>query len=1020
MIREGWKRLLPGLVLTAWLGAQPQLTVPVRLIAVDSGTPPTIYVVLGLSGILRSTDGGSNYRAVYIKSPGQIQPFITELTADPVTPRVVYAAGDTEDGGVWKSTDAGETWREANRGLPKQGEVVVGLQILPAAPQTLYAIAGTAIMKTVDGTESWTMRGTLPVGATAFVVHPRTAGLMFAVSGNTVHKSMDDGASWTSSGNPLSLGIGTSARGITTDAMNTTHIYVAAQYDPRRGVSSVPGNGIYRSNDEGKIFSRLTATQPNDVVTDPAGRPLVYSYSPGLAAIDRSVDQGQTWSRSCYEFKDATRTACREGVGGISRLAIHPKDPNALWAATDQGLYVSSNAGSTWVASIGTVRPTLAPPPRSFDFQLPAARQGSLELGVRVAESAQWTLPISVTATAERWLALSGQGTATPSTVNVRVNTQGLEPGDYTATIRVTSPQAANDPLLIPVKLKVLAAGPEIAGYSIASAVGIGLRGNFGDGGQAARSAVGNVDSVVVDRQGTLYLSDPSNHVIRRVTRDGVIRRWAGNGSYGSTGDGGEALLASLRNPRGLGVDVGGTLYFAESDSNAVRSVTAGGTIGHALRGLPGVRGVAVDNSGNLYAALPGLHVVVRFRPGGSALRYAGSEVQGFRGDGGIAPLARLSGPFDVAVDSKGVVYIADTENNRIRAVEPDGRIRTVAGNGLAGFQGDGDNATEVALFRPAGVAVDAAGNLFIADTDNHRIRMVTPDGKIRTIAGTGTAGYSGDGGPASGAQLRAPSDVAVDSEGNIFAADPLNFRIRKLVPPPPPPQLVTPGIASENGVVNGADGSTGLAPGGLFRIEGSMLAAVTRSAGETEWPVKLDETAVTFNGVAAPLSMVSAGQIRGQVPFEVGPGPAKVRVMLGTQASGEVDVEVLASAPAILESAPGRALAQNADGLGNSAESPALTESTITVFLTGQGAVEPAVPSGSAATGDPPSVAVLAASAKFGDIDAEVTSLTLAPGLIGVARASIRVPAGLEVGDHALTIQVGERVSKAALISFK
>lgn len=159
----------------------------------------------------------------------------------------------------------------------------------------------------------------------------------------------------------------------------------------------------------------------------------------------------------------------------------------------------------------------------------------------------------------------------------------------------------------------------------------------------------------------------------------------------------------------------------------------------------------------------------------------AGTGTAGFSGDGGMATLAQLNFPSSVSVDASGNIYLADVFNSRIRQITPSGVISTIAGNGTAGFSGDGGNAAAAQLKYPTSAVKDASGNLYIADSDNHRVRKVSPAGIITTIAGTGTGGFGGDGGPATLAQLNYPSEIAVDRVGNIYIADQSNYRIRKV-----------------------------------------------------------------------------------------------------------------------------------------------------------------------------------------------------------------------------------------------
>src|SRR6266481_5305511 len=192
--------------------------------------------------------------------------------------------------------------------------------------------------------------------------------------------------------------------------------------------------------------------------------------------------------------------------------------------------------------------------------------------------------------------------------------------------------------------------------------------------------------------------------------------------------------------------------------------------------------GISADGAGGFYVASSSQNRVYRVTSDGTLTVIAGTGRRGFSGDGGHGSSAQLKYPHGVAVDGTGNVFIADTNNNRIRMVTPDGVISTVAGNGGYGFSGDGGSGISARLAAPRGVAVDQAGNLFIADSDNNRIRMVTA-GIISTVAGDGTAGSNGDGGSALAAQLRYPVGIAVDGAGTLFIADRYNNRIRKVTP---------------------------------------------------------------------------------------------------------------------------------------------------------------------------------------------------------------------------------------------
>jgi uncharacterized protein (TIGR03437 family) len=315
---------------------------------------------------------------------------------------------------------------------------------------------------------------------------------------------------------------------------------------------------------------------------------------------------------------------------------------------------------------------------------------------------------------------------------------------------------------------------------------------------------------------------------------------------------------------------------------------------------------------------------------------------------------------------------------------------------------------------KPTGIAVDAAGTLFIADAGNHRIRTVTTDGQLRTIAGTGEAGFAGDGGPALLAQLRGPSDVAVAPDGRIYITDTQNHRLRALVPQ----ASLLPAI-SDGGIVSAADGRITLAPGGLFSVYGANLATGAGTASEVPWPTSLRGVQVSMNGRPVPVYFVSANQINGQTPFEIGPGEVDVTVSVDGAVSGARKAVVQAAAPGILQYAVNRAVAQNANGSVNAANNPARAGEAITVYLTGIGALDNAVAIGAAAPGDPLSRASAPVRVTVGGVEAQVLFVGLTPGFVGLAQANIVVPQ-LGAGEYPLEIAIGGTASNRPVITVR
>src|SRR5262245_25177990 len=339
---------------------------------------------------------------------------------------------------------------------------------------------------------------------------------------------------------------------------------------------------------------------------------------------------------------------------------------------------------------------------------------------------------------------------------------------------------------------------------AISTVVGTGVRGFSGDGGPAAAAQLGFPAGVAVDLAGSLVIADAGNHRIRIVTPDGVIHTMAGSGDEGFSGDGGPAIAAQLGSPAGIAVDRAGNLFIADPYSSHIRKVNPDGIIttvaGHGTFGFSGDGGpatsaqlgsagaVVVDGAGNLFIADFNNNRIRKVTAAGVITTVAGTGRSfpfsgGFSGDGGAASAAQLNLPLGLAVDGDNLL-IADSSNQRVRKVNLGGVITTVAGNGaFTGFSGDFGPATAAELRSPAGVAVDSDGNLFLADTFNNRIRKVNPAGVITTVAGHGEFSFSGDGGPATAAQLNQPHDVVVDAEGNLFIADTQNNRIRRVTP---------------------------------------------------------------------------------------------------------------------------------------------------------------------------------------------------------------------------------------------
>lgn len=586
----------------------------------------------------------------------------------------------------------------------------------------------------------------------------------------------------------------------------------------------------------------------------------------------------------------------------------------------------------------------------------------------------------------------------------------------------------------------LLAAVPGRAQGIITTVAGNGQSGFSGDGGPATSASLRSPYGVAADAAGNLYIADPGDNRIRKISANGTITTVAGDGIAGFSGDGGPAIAASLAAPHGVAVDAAGNLYIADSNNNRIRKVDASGVIttvaGNGIAGfsgdggsatgtsLFGPYGVVVDAARNLYIADIFNIRVRKVTTAGIITTVAGNGQYDYsRCASGAAISASLGEPSSVTVDAAGGLYVGDSANDCILKVGASGAIITVAGNGFHGFSGDGGLATGASMRFPDGVAVDAAGNLYIADSGNNRIRKVGADGIITTVAGDGTAAFSGDGGPATGASLAGPRGVAVDAAGNLYIADSSNARVRKVS------FGAAPGIPSifSGGVVNAASFAKAPAPvcpGSIVSIFGNGLATGTGGATTTPLPGTLNGAQVLMNGRVAPLFFVSPGQINAQIPWEVSGGSnVNVQVVVNGLPSNTVTVSLAGECPGIFTtsgSGSGSGVVVHAsDSSLVTSSNPVRPGESLIFWANGLGQVTNPPLSGSPALGDPLSVTLKTPQVVLGGVQATVLFAGLAPGFVGLYQINIRVPDNAVGGDATpLVIIIDDQQANVATVA--
>jgi uncharacterized protein (TIGR03437 family) len=567
-----------------------------------------------------------------------------------------------------------------------------------------------------------------------------------------------------------------------------------------------------------------------------------------------------------------------------------------------------------------------------------------------------------------------------------------------------------------------------IRSQTITTFAGNGAAAFSGDGGSASSAALNHPKGIAIDPAGNVYIADPDNARIRVVNSSGIISTFAGNGLSTFGGDGGPAANASISDVDGVALDGAGSLYVADSSNRRIRKI-ANGTIttiaGIGVEGFSGDGGpatgamlgrpvaLATDAAGNLYYVDSTQQRIRKIAANGIITTLAGNGLNGFAGDGGPALSASMSFPLGIAVDRSLNIYIADAGNNRVRKITPAGTIVTIAGNGVEGFSGDGGPSINAQLNLPSDVAVDNAGNLYIADSGNNRVRKVDGFGTITTIAGIDTNGFSGDGGPPASAMLNYPWGLAVDSAGSIYIADRVNNRVREISN-----GASSGGPPAVGGVVNGASFAVNapVSPGSLVAIFGTGLAVGTATASVVPLPLSLAQTAVTFNGVSAPLFFVSAGQINAQVPFTVAAGTASVQVTRGSASSAPATIGITPYSPGIFAmDQAGDAAVFHADFTQITTAAPAHAGETVVLYATGLGPLTGAVTSGAAAS------AVLTTSTPVvtvGNAHAAIAYSGLAPGLVGVYQVNFTVPGGLSPGNQQIQLTIGGAASNTATMA--
>ncbi len=723
-------------------------------VAVDAAKPGTLYsyVVADPFAFFKSTDGGATFSLARSGIGGDSGQFITPLAIDPSDAARLWTGGVF----IWRTTSAASFWARASAFMPGNGEVSA-LAIAPTDANFVLAglsdgfIARTAIGLTSNSATNWASTQPRLGYVSSVTFDPANKNVAYATfsnfGGSHVYRSLNAGATWTAlDGSGAGALPDVPAHTLVIDPNNSARLYLGTDV------------GVFVTSDGGANWAVENTGFPN-VITE---------------SLTLQVVNGETWLYAFTHGRGAWRvrlngTGCNYGLtpatinvgvgGATGQVNVTAQPGGCNWTAASNATWLQVTGSGS---ANGTVSYTA-----SANTGL-AARTATATIAGRSFVVTQPGLPdltpptIAVTdpnpnTTANDTLGtILARGTATDngalSAITWSNNRGGSGTATGTSTWSINPLPLASGLNTITVTATDTAGNVARAAFSvnsrpsslILSIIGNGNSAPAGDGGLASLAQVGQPSALAYDAQGNLFIAETFNDRIRKVNAsDGKISTVAGGAGNGYSGDGGPATAARLNCPTGVAVDAQGNIYIAYRDNHRIRRV----------------------------AAADGLITT-----------FAGTGTPGSIGDNGDAKLAQLNTPYRVLLDKQGNLLIADSENHRIRKVAADGKITTMAGTGVLGAAGDGGPATNAQLNFPIGMALDADGNLFVADSDNHKTRRIAAaDGVISTIAGTGVRGNTGDGGDAAAARIGFPEGVWVDAQKNIFIADTFNDRIRRI-----------------------------------------------------------------------------------------------------------------------------------------------------------------------------------------------------------------------------------------------
>lgn len=1002
-----WKSYTPVLLFLAAIflagTIQAQQSFVPQVIATP-GSPSTVLYGLYHGNLVRSTDLGATWIPLYISTPGLPQPPVQGFDINQLDANTIYLATSVAAGAFWKSTDAGNTWAKSNVGLPASGGTVDYFkQVLDSGTVYLYLKIGNGLYKSADGGATWILQGTLPGSNGRLEIAEARRAWMYYVDPATLSEwfSGDEGHSF----NQTPYSIPAALQNATITGMGVLYYNPAAVFVSVDGVGT--GQGAYYINVGGAgAFTDASAiglgpfTKILSYTTGPT-----YALTPGFNGTYRSTDgNGAVWNLS-------SATGDRYGVTAVDpivRTTVYGVKI-AFGGTAPTAFAVSTDSGDHWTVQSANITPTIAQPVPAYNITLEAGAPYAVTLNLQTLEDPAWVTPVTVSTSGESWISLSAASGSTPFAETMTISTAGLTPGAYTSLLTISAPQTRNKVVTVPVNLTVVPLGSLGAGYVVSTVAGSGSLTDSRTSGQATSLGIGAAKALAFDGAGNLLISSGSR--IWQLAH-GNLNALAGNGTDASAGDGPDPLAASIADPDAIALDSAANIYFSEYSTERVRKLS-GGVINTVFDATKTPNNTVANYFGSHSLLFDSANREVLTSPGG-LFRYDGLRLTN------TAPFS-FTDPYSTVADASGNLYISDRGSHQIFKMTPGAGISVAAGSGLPGFAGDGGPASLAVLNKPMGLAMDAQGTLYIADSGNQRIRTITPDGKIHTIAGSGIPGFSGDGLTGDFAAFRNPEAVAVDAKGDIFVADSGNNRVRMLVLQSTPNQPPPPSVPQPRAIA-GPNGAQQLSPGSIFQLYGTLLSTVTAQVATAPWPTSMAGVAITINGTPVPLYYVSPTQINGQIPFETAPGSATLSITSNGSAAATLNFTVVPAQPDLLVQGGGtQAVAVNQDGTVNSANTPAHPGDIEVLYLTGIGVPTVKVATGAASPTSPPFALVAYPYAiTVGGQQTVTYFLGYAPGYPALVQANFQIPPGLAPGDYQVVVTVNGSASIPATISVR